>query len=736
LEGELDAAAFLERWGVGAGGGRLSAGAGVRGLRKGTGLPGRNPSGGARPLRSLLAAALYRLGRHDEIGALYGEPGAGTPPEGSGFLGESWDSWDRVLPLLARLRDAGEAAGTAAAEAGAEPAAEGLRDFLFGTVPAQTLGGTASGGKGAARQWAAQSGAALGWAAEEVLQNIPDLLSPAERAVLEGRLAVTRSSFSTALALFRPALDEAPDLFQRYPALISDLGRSFQFTASEDEGIDLFLAWERQAPSAFPRYQLLYFAGRIARARGDYDRGRELFTQALVFAPDARQADACVWYIMDTALQGTAVDPAGLIATWMPRWGEPAYFNDILDRIASGLALSGQWGRFPEILALLEGGADPSARAKYAYISGRAVLAGLIPAEDKAVSGGDRPRDGAARQEGAALREAAARPYFRAAYEEGKGAPYYRILSAYFRGEPPFTWPEDGTAPDNGRTVPGSGRTVPGGGRPTPGGGRTAPEPGAGLPPGLSPELPHPREMDFLLGFFTAGFPGLAYPWIEALAGELSTGELRILAEALEAAGAHTEQARLVTAYMGRSGHEPVRRDLELLSPRPFRDLVEGEARRAGFPPELLYALVRTESAFQADVVSWAGAVGLTQLMPATAADMAARMRRQGEADYTGDLAAGLRDPAVNLHIGSFYLAYLRNLLDHPLLSILAYNGGMNRIRRWYGAQGNLPGDLFLETVALSETRDYGRKVISAAVIYGYLYYDMKTDSFLADMCR
>jgi soluble lytic murein transglycosylase len=606
-----------------------------------------------------------------------------------------------------------ESAGAPGTPAGG--AAGELRDFLLGTTPDETRAAP----YGAAHTWAAHV-----WAAEEIRRVIPDFLSPAEYAALEGRFATARSAFGAGLALFRPALDEGPELFRRYPALLTDLGRCFQFTASGNEGIELFLAWERQAPSAPLHYQLLYFAGRIARAREDYDRSRELFTQALAFAPDDRQADACVWYIMDTALRDTAADPIGLISTWMPRWHDPAYFNDILDRIASGLALSGQWRRFPEALALLEGGADRSSRAKYAYISGRALSVGLIPVEDAAVSGGDRRREGPARreesapagdppsspapalppsEEESARKEAAARRYLRAAYDAGTGALYYRLLSAYALGEP--FW-EDG-----GRTDAAAG---------------TAP---------VSNFL-HPREMDFLLGFFKARIPGPVPQWLEFLGKELSVGELRVLAEAMEAAGDHTGQIRLVTAYMGRNDYEPARRDLELVSPRPFRELVEAESLRTGFPPELLYGLIHTESAFQAEIVSWAGAVGLTQLMPATAMDMAARMRRQGGADYTADMAANLRDPAINLRIGSFYLAYLRDLLDHPLLSILAYNGGMNRIRRWRQAQRALPGDLFLETVGFSETREYGRRVVSAAVLYGYLYYDMKTDPFLADICR
>ncbi|MDR2135508.1 MAG: lytic transglycosylase domain-containing protein [Treponema sp.] len=524
--------------------------------------------------------------------------------------------------------------------------------------------------------------------------------------MLKGRRAVARSAFEAGLGLFRSALEAQPGLFQRYPALITDLGRCFQFADSGNEGVDLFLEWERAAPSAALRYQLLYFAGRIARARGDYNRSRELFTQALAFAPDDLQEDACVWYAMDTALRDfaadstadSATDPAGLVAVWASRWNDPPYFDDILDRIAASLALSGQWRRFPEVLALLQGTASRASIAIYAYISGRAIALGLASPE----GGGAAALPEAAREEAAqqeAARQEAAQPYFRLAY--GAGDLYYRALGAYFLGEP-FPGPES-----DRRISPGRSR----------------------------------QEMEFLLGFFDAGIPGLALPWIETMMGELSAGELRVLAKALGAAGLYADQIRLVSAYMGRDDYEIVRQDLELLSPRPFQELVEEEARRAGLAPELLYGLIRTESAFQAEIVSWAGAVGLTQLMPATAADMAGRIRAQGGPNYTGDMAANLRDPAINVRIGAYYLAYLRDLIDHPLIRILAYNGGMNRVRRWYREASEhispaLPGDLFLETVELAETRNYGRKVVTAALLYGFLYYDVKADPFLADICR
>jgi soluble lytic murein transglycosylase len=126
--------------------------------------------------------------------------------------------------------------------------------------------------------------------------------------------------------------------------------------------------------------------------------------------------------------------------------------------------------------------------------------------------------------------------------------------------------------------------------------------------------------------------------------------------------------------------------------------------------------------------------VGLTQLMPATAADMAGRIRARGGPDYTEKAPPDLTDPEINVHIGAVYLSYLGGRLESPFLALLAYNGGMNRVRRWRSGEPDLPGDLFLETIEYAETREYGRKVLAAALVYGYLYYDLKMGPFFSDM--
>jgi soluble lytic murein transglycosylase len=158
---------------------------------------------------------------------------------------------------------------------------------------------------------------------------------------------------------------------------------------------------------------------------------------------------------------------------------------------------------------------------------------------------------------------------------------------------------------------------------------------------------------------------------------------------------------------------------MELMFPQAYREQVEKYADETGIDPAVLFALIRTESAFQSSVVSTAGAIGLTQLMPATAEETAGRIRREGGPDYTAAENGGLdlTDPGVNIHIGAYYLSYLMGRFEDTLLSFMAYNGGMNRIRRWR-TTNTLPPDLFLETIAFAETRGYGRKVMAAAAVY------------------
>jgi soluble lytic murein transglycosylase len=317
-----------------------------------------------------------------------------------------------------------------------------------------------------------------------------------------------------------------------------------------------------------------------------------------------------------------------------------------------------------------------SARAAYAWVIARGIEEGLLSGEEKILAAQIM---GQAETANAAVYKQIA---YNAAENDTGSFFYYRLLSAEALGKPLIEIPS--TAEKNEKLSP------------------------AG---------------QFIFGFFIYNVPQYSMRYIRQFEEELSVEELRIIANALEKEEMYIQSIQLVLRYMERKEYSFDMLDMELLFPRPYIELVDRYAAETGIAPQILYGLIRTESAFQNDIISSAGALGLTQLMPDTAMEMAGRIRRAGGQDYI-DIENGLdlSDPAQNIHIGAYYLKYLSDRFEDVLLSLLAYNGGMNRIRRLRVAS-LLPVDLFLETISINETRDYGRKVIAAAAIYEHLYY-------------
>ncbi len=147
--------------------------------------------------------------------------------------------------------------------------------------------------------------------------------------------------------------------------------------------------------------------------------------------------------------------------------------------------------------------------------------------------------------------------------------------------------------------------------------------------------------------------------------------------------------------------------------PRAFEREITELARGEALEDRLLFAVAREESAFDPAIVSTAGAVGLTQLLPSTAAEEARRLRLR---DYD------LREPRDNLSIGFHYLARLVRLQESVPFGLAAYNGGLTRVRLWKRQYAHLPPDLLLEAIPFEETRHYVRKVLVSAATYGELY--------------
>ncbi len=231
---------------------------------------------------------------------------------------------------------------------------------------------------------------------------------------------------------------------------------------------------------------------------------------------------------------------------------------------------------------------------------------------------------------------------------------------------------------------------------------------------GVTPvELPAPLTVPFYrrlleLGLFEEAYQiGLRY-------GSLFPPEL--LDEAgrgLQRVGRYYEALRVLhrSGYPNRLGS---RERAQLFYPRPYDPLMIAAAEREEIDYAFWFSVVREESFFSSTVSSHVGAVGLSQLMPPTAADISSRM---------GLTAPDLLDPETNLAIGSRYLRMLLDRFDLELPALAAYNAGQGRVGRWIARN---PRDMvrFHETIPFQETRNHVRKVLVSSVYYNYLYFD------------
>lgn len=153
--------------------------------------------------------------------------------------------------------------------------------------------------------------------------------------------------------------------------------------------------------------------------------------------------------------------------------------------------------------------------------------------------------------------------------------------------------------------------------------------------------------------------------------------------------------------------------DLQLRFPLAYRDLMQRAAHDNALSTPWLFAIARQESTFMPDARSPVGALGIMQLMPDTAKQVARGLR-------TKVSSADLREPGPNIRLGGNYLGTMLNRYrGNRVLATAAYNGGPGRISGILkNQQRALPSDVWIETLPYRETREYVQNVLSFAVIY------------------
>lgn len=153
------------------------------------------------------------------------------------------------------------------------------------------------------------------------------------------------------------------------------------------------------------------------------------------------------------------------------------------------------------------------------------------------------------------------------------------------------------------------------------------------------------------------------------------------------------------------------------LFPLAYQDSVLAAAKKSGLPRGVIEGIMREESLFQPEIQSHAGAKGLMQLMPATAAMQA------NSSGISGYAVSRLSDPQLNITLGADFFAKMVNQFNGQIpLAIMAYNAGPGNVRKWLKTNGHLPLDEFVEEIPFSETRGYIKRVLRSMQVYGLIH--------------
>ena len=479
------------------------------------------------------------------------------------------------------------------------------------------------------------------------------LFSPQERDLLAAKNAFMQGDWDGGLPLMEGVLAGIEPSRVADGALVIDLGNSYISAGRQAAGAK-FMETLAGRFTGQARVDAREQAGRLYRRARDFAGALSNFRVVAAEAPAAVQRERAQRYVLDVLLEMNPSDLVSQIGSEAASWRDPSLFSSLLEDKIADFVAERNWKTLIGLWRVLDKTGPDDIRAQLSYILGRAWQEGDL-----------------ARLPGAP--PISARELFLDAARRNPMG-YYGILASSFLGE----------LPD--RAVP----AAP----------PEAQDPAAAFDP-------------VVMGFLPFGLTDQAYSRIWPTRDSLSDTQLLEAARRFALAGDNRSSMYLVGAVARRRKLTLV--ELQLYYPKAFGNIIEPLAAGAGIPDHILYGLVREESYFDADIVSSAGAVGLSQLMPATAASVAARMRMTDP---------DLRDPGTNLTIGVRHLKDLLSNVDNPTKALISYNAGLARLRQWERAARGFSADLFVESLPIAETRQYVRKILVSAVMYAFLYRD------------
>src|ERR1700730_15187647 len=197
---------------------------------------------------------------------------------------------------------------------------------------------------------------------------------------------------------------------------------------------------------------------------------------------------------------------------------------------------------------------------------------------------------------------------------------------------------------------------------------------------------------------------------------QLPAGDAGALAlPVYERAGRPDRAVLLAIGLVGDRGPRAPRLLLDAAYPAAFPAQIARASERTGLDPYLVLAVMRRESLFKPDTRSAAGAVGLLQLLPATARRAAVVLRRPPLRDEQ------LVDPGTAIDLGTWYLSEVVGRFGDPAIALAAYNAGPRAAAPWAIRGAGRPLDEWVEDIPYRETRRYVKVVVGSWSAYRIL---------------
>ena len=150
---------------------------------------------------------------------------------------------------------------------------------------------------------------------------------------------------------------------------------------------------------------------------------------------------------------------------------------------------------------------------------------------------------------------------------------------------------------------------------------------------------------------------------------------------------------------------------IKIMYKKEYSEYVSKYSQQYGIDEDLIYALIKAESNFEAEAVSNKNAQGLMQLMYSTAKDVA----KKSDIELTEE---NILEPDININIGTKHLSILLEKYECIEIALAAYNAGSGNVDKWID-NGTIKSDgSDIENIPFKETHNYVRKIMRDYRIY------------------